>query len=203
MAELETLWGNMIYSDYEDADMKEELLYTHTYPSPIGPLHLAVNKIGRVIRIGFTPLPETFTTNLRVPYRVVENKYACGELEYQLDAYFRGELQEFTVLPELSGTPFQHSVWARLQKISYGETVSYGEIAQKIGRRQAARAVGNAVANNPVPIVVPCHRVLHRSGGIGNYAVRTLPQSDGSAMKRQLLEIEGSNVVLRSARASA
>lgn len=183
--------------------MKEEILYTHTYRSPLGPLHLAVNKIGKVIRIGFTPLPAEFATAARVPYRVAENKYACGELEYQLDAYFRGELQTFTVLPELNGTPFQHTVWSRLQKISYGETLSYGEIAQKIGRRHAARAVGNAVAQNPVPIVVPCHRVLYSTGGIGSYAARSLPHSDGSAIKRQLLEIEGNQLLLKSARASA
>ncbi|MCA1753817.1 MAG: methylated-DNA--[protein]-cysteine S-methyltransferase [Spirochaeta sp.] len=188
--------------------MKEELLYTHTYLSPLGPLYLAVNKLGKVVRIGFTPLVVSLATSKHVPYRVVENKYACGELEYQLDAYFRGELQDFTVVPELNGTPFQHSVWARLQKISYGETVSYGEIAQKIGRQQAARAVGNAVAHNPVPIVVPCHRVLHSTGGIGSYAARSLPHSDGSTMKRQLLqiegmEIEGSQALLKSARVSA
>jgi len=185
--------------------MKQEILYTHTYPSPLGPLHLAVNTMGKIIRIGFTPLPAGSNALASTPYRLVENKYACGELEYQLDAYFRGELQTFTVLPELSGTPFQHSVWARLQKISYGETLSYGEIAQKIGRRQAARAVGNAVAQNPVPIVVPCHRVLYSSGGVGSYAARSLPHSDGSAMKRRLLEIEGTQVqvLLKSARASA
>lgn len=183
--------------------MKEEFLYTHAYPSPIGPLYLAVNTLGRVLRIGFTPLQAGVYQYAARNYRVAENKYACGELEYQLDAYFRGELHEFTVQPELSGTPFQHSVWARLLKVAYGQTVSYGELARKIGRRQAARAVGNAVAGNPVPIVVPCHRVLHSTGGIGSYAARSLPHGNGSEMKRRLLELEGCTLPLRNARASA
>ncbi|TVQ36177.1 MAG: methylated-DNA--[protein]-cysteine S-methyltransferase [Spirochaetaceae bacterium] len=161
-------------------------VYAHAYDSPIGRLSLAVDKSGRVLSIGLGGMsvwgPE---------YDVEENKYACGELEYQLDRYFRGELREFSLRLRLDGTAFQHAVWSRLQKIEYGTTVTYGEIARKIGRRGAARAVGNAVACNPIPLLVPCHRVVPASGKLGNYALRTFGDGRGTDCKRRLLALEG------------
>ena len=75
-------------------------------------------------------------------------------------------------------------------KIEFGKTVTYGEVARKIGRRDAARAVGNAVAANPVALLVPCHRVVPSNGGIGNYARRGLVDSEGRRVKRYLLDLE-------------
>jgi methylated-DNA-[protein]-cysteine S-methyltransferase len=146
-----------------------------------------VDKLGRVVSLGFTP-------DLTVPdgTRVQENKYACGELEYQVEQYFEGEREHFTLELRLEGTGFQKAVWSRLVKTDYGTTVTYGEIAQKIGRRNAARAVGNAVAANPVVIIVPCHRVVPARGGIGNYARRALASVDGRQVKRFLLSLESS-----------
>lgn len=162
------------------------VVYTHRYDSPIGPLHLAVDRAGTVLQISYNPIgawpPEI---------AVEENKYACGELEHQLDAYFRGVLRSFTVATRLSGTAFQQGVWKRLTKIEYGSTVTYGEIARKLGRAGAARAVGNAVAVNPVPIVIPCHRVVAADQRIGKYALRTLPEDEGTRVKTRLLEFEG------------
>ncbi|MFW6223996.1 MAG: methylated-DNA--[protein]-cysteine S-methyltransferase, partial [Spirochaetota bacterium] len=91
---------------------------------------------------------------------------------------------------EFEGTEFQRLVWQRLRKINYGDVVTYGEIARKIGKKDAARAVGNAVASNPIPIVVPCHRVVPASGNIGNYALRSL-NGGGAEAKRSLLALEG------------
>lgn len=139
-----------------------------------------------MLRIGFTDhlaLGEEFFPQ--------DNKYACGELELQLDEYFAGDRDRFTLEVQLSGTEFQRSVWARLLKIPYGSVMTYGEIAQKIGRKDAARAVGNAVAQNPIPILVPCHRVVPANGSVGSYALRTFADGSGSSSKRRLLELEG------------
>lgn len=163
----------------------EGRLYTHRYHSPVGELFLAVDRQGRVIRLGFEdqrPFLPGFTFE--------SNKYACGEVEYQLDEYFAGRLERFSVEFALQGTEFQRMVWSRLTKIPYGSTTTYGEIAQKVGRRDAARAVGNAVAANPVVLIVPCHRVLPASGSVGKYAVSSL-NGRGSAAKEWLLHLEG------------
>jgi methylated-DNA-[protein]-cysteine S-methyltransferase len=171
--------------------------YTHAFASPLGTLHGVVDKLGRVMSLGFRPPQEDPDFDLR------ENKYACGELEFQLEQFFSGERKEFSLEVRLDGTSFQKAVWSRLMKIPFGETTTYGEIAQKIGRRDAARAVGNAVGANPIAIVVPCHRVLPVHGGIGNYALRGVDAEYGRQLKRSLLELEGHFEDLSSSRASA
>lgn len=123
-------------------------------------------------------------------YTFEENKYPCGEVEYQLDEYFAGRLERFTLEFAFQGTEFQRMVWSRLLKVPYGTTTTYGEIAQKVGKRDAARAVGNAVAANPVVLIVPCHRVLPASGSVGKYAVSSL-NGQGSTAKKWLLRLEG------------
>jgi methylated-DNA-[protein]-cysteine S-methyltransferase len=164
-------------------------VYTHVYQSPIGDLRLAVDRSGRVLSISLGNVP-TWGND----YHVEENKYACGELEFQLDEYFTGQRHSFSLDLRLEGTAFQRTVWNRLLKIEYGSTITYGEIARKIGKREAARAVGNAVATNPIPVLVPCHRVVPASGKIGNYALRTLVDGSGADTKRCLLELEGALV---------
>jgi len=164
---------------------KIPVLYTHRYESPIGKLYLAVDRKGAVARLGYTDDP-----SLAGRYHIEPNPYACGELAFQLDEYFRGTRKRFTVELLLEGTEFQLSVLNRLLKIPYGEVVTYGEVAQKIGRRSAARAVGNAVAQNPLPILIPCHRVVPASGKIGNYALRSLSDGSGSRTKAFLLQLE-------------
>ncbi len=105
----------------------------------------------------------------------------------QLEQYFAGRRQRFDLPLELDGTDFQRSVWLRLAEIPYGETVSYAELALMVGRPQAYRAVGQANGANPVPIVLPCHRVVASGGGLGGYG-------GGLDMKRQLLALEGVDV---------
>jgi len=162
-----------------------ETIYTHSFDTPIGTLHTGVDRNGRVLYLGFKKLLGRY-----FDAECEENKYACGEVEYQLDEYFEGNRREFTVEVRLDGTGFQKAVWSRLMKIGYGETVSYAHVAQKIGRREATRAVGNAVAANRVLIMIPCHRVVPSSGGIGNYARRTLDQESGKRVKQHLLGLE-------------
>jgi methylated-DNA-[protein]-cysteine S-methyltransferase len=101
----------------------------------------------------------------------------------QLEEYFAGERTEFDVPMEMDGTPFQKDVWAELSRIPYGTTISYGELARRVGRPKGPRAVGQANGKNPIPIIVPCHRVL-ASNGIGGYG-------GGLPMKRTLLAVEG------------
>ncbi|MCX4917909.1 methylated-DNA--[protein]-cysteine S-methyltransferase [Streptomyces sp. NBC_00687] len=105
------------------------------------------------------------------------------EVTEQLDAYFAGELKEFTVELRLAGTPFQRSVWDRLRQIPYGETRSYGELAEALGNLGASRAVGLANGKNPIGIIVPCHRVVGASGGLTGYG-------GGLDRKQRLLDFE-------------
>lgn len=105
------------------------------------------------------------------------------ETASQLDEYFAGERTDFDVRMELDGTDFQREVWTELTRIPYGETISYGELARRVGRPSAPRAVGQANGRNPIPVIVPCHRVL-ASNGIGGYG-------GGLKVKRQLLAVEG------------
>ncbi len=106
-----------------------------------------------------------------------------AEAARQLAAYFSGERREFDLPLCLVGTPFELRVWAALGEIGYGETVSYGELARRVGRPAAARAVGRAVGCNPIAIIVPCHRVVGASGKLTGYA-------GGPAMKARLLADE-------------
>jgi methylated-DNA-[protein]-cysteine S-methyltransferase len=105
------------------------------------------------------------------------------ETATQLEEYFAGERTEFDLHMELDGTPFQREVWSELARIPYGDTISYGELARRVGRPKGPRAVGQANGRNPIPIIVPCHRVL-ASNGIGGYG-------GGLKVKRALLALEG------------
>ncbi len=106
-----------------------------------------------------------------------------AEAARQLRAYFAGELREFRLALDLRGSDFQKRVWRELSAIPYGETRSYGEIAAAIGAPRAVRAVGAANGANPVPIVVPCHRVIGAGGKLTGYG-------GGLPLKRRLLELE-------------
>ncbi|MFD3514976.1 methylated-DNA--[protein]-cysteine S-methyltransferase [Streptomyces sp. NPDC058657] len=121
------------------------------------------------------PSPETFGDRHDGPFpQVVE----------QLNAYFEGELTEFTLPLHLAGTPFQRSVWEQLLTIPYGETRSYGQLAAQLGKAGASRAVGLANGKNPISIVVPCHRVIGSGGSLTGYG-------GGLDRKRALLALEG------------
>ncbi len=104
--------------------------------------------------------------------------------EKELLEYFAGERKEFSIPLAFHGTDFQRRVWEELLKIPYGETTTYKEIATAIGHEKAVRAVGSAVGKNPIAILIPCHRVLPKSGGLGGF-------SGGLTWKRELLRREG------------
>lgn len=101
----------------------------------------------------------------------------------QLEAYFAGELERFDLPLAPAGTPFQREVWCLLRSIPYGETVSYGELARRLGRSNAYRAVGAANGRNPIPIIIPCHRVIGANGSLTGFG-------GGLEIKRRLLELE-------------
>jgi methylated-DNA-[protein]-cysteine S-methyltransferase len=112
-----------------------------------------------------------------------EDASALNEVARQVKAYFAGELEDFELSLSPQGTPFQQKVWSELQKIPYGETISYGELARRIGNANASRAVGLANGSNPIPIVIPCHRVIGSNGKLTGYG-------GGLPIKEKLLALE-------------
>ncbi|HLL33342.1 MAG TPA: methylated-DNA--[protein]-cysteine S-methyltransferase [Streptomyces sp.] len=120
------------------------------------------------------PAEDTFGTHDERPF---------AEAEAQLEAYFAGELTEFTLPLRLHGTPFQRRVWEHLRTIPYGETRTYGRLATALGNPQASRAVGLANGRNPIGIIVPCHRVVGTGGSLTGYG-------GGLARKQRLLDFE-------------
>ena len=111
-----------------------------------------------------------------------------AEAEQQLKAYFAGELTEFTLQLRLDGTPFQRTVWDELRRIPYGETRSYGQLADALGKPAASRAVGLANGKNPIGILVPCHRVVGADGSLTGYG-------GGLERKQRLLDFEGGSAL--------
>jgi methylated-DNA-[protein]-cysteine S-methyltransferase len=118
-----------------------------------------------------------------VPAGAVRDDGAFAAAREQLEAYFAGARTRFDVPLALAGTSFQRAVWAGLRGIPYGETISYGELARRIGRPAAVRAVGLANGRNPVSIIVPCHRVIGSGGALVGYG-------GGLERKRALLALE-------------
>ena len=107
-----------------------------------------------------------------------------SEARKQIDAYFDGRLQNFDLPLAPTGTPRQREIWSAMSAIPYGETRTYGDLARALG--SAARAIGGACGANPIPIIIPCHRVLGANGAMGGYSF-----ADGTDTKRQLLALEG------------
>jgi methylated-DNA-[protein]-cysteine S-methyltransferase len=151
------------------------------HESPIGPLTLrgdggvltAIHFPGRIGRLGdATRDPDAFAEPLR-----------------QLDEYFGGERREFGLEVSLDGTEFERAVWRELLMIPYGETRTYGALARAVGQPEEARAVGTAVGRTPVPIVVPCHRVVGSDGSLTGYG-------GGLERKRALLDLEAGQLAL-------
>ena len=147
-----------------------------TYESPLGKLALTGSDRG--------------VSSLYFPGRASELSETARRLEpfvevvSQLDEYFTGTRKEFDLQLDLSvGTAFQRQVWQQLQAIPHGQTISYGELAHRIGRLDRIRAVGAAIGRNPVPIIVPCHRVIGADGQLTGYL-------GGLQRKRTLLDTE-------------
>lgn len=154
-----------------------QLLYTYL-DSPIGPLLLAGDGIA-LSRVGFPSGKGRVAPH--DDWQRADDAFV--EARRQLTAYFAGELRDFdlTLMPE--GTPFQLSVWQALTSIPYGVTISYGELALRLGRPGSSRAVGAANGANPIPIIVPCHRVIGANGSLTGFG-------GGIETKRHLLALE-------------
>ncbi|MCW5943427.1 MAG: methylated-DNA--[protein]-cysteine S-methyltransferase [Fimbriimonadaceae bacterium] len=146
--------------------------------SPVGRLLVGVDEKDRVVRLWFWKDGEDFREIgwVRDPART-------KEAERQLTEYFSGERRSFDLEVAPQGTPFQRRVWAKLREIPYGETRTYGELAASLGNPDACRAVGAANGANPIPILIPCHRVIGRDGSMTGFG-------GGVDVKRRLLALE-------------
>jgi methylated-DNA-[protein]-cysteine S-methyltransferase len=162
------------------------MLYTN-FDSPIGEL-LAVGD-GRSLHGLYMQEGRTAIAP-RVDWERADEPF--GELREQLDEYFAGRRQAFDLPLVMAGSPFQRRVWRALQDIPYGETISYGELARRIGIPSASRAVGVANGRNPVSVIVPCHRVIGADGSLTGYG-------GGMERKRFLLELEAGVLTLAEA----
>ena len=156
-------------------------MYYCYLPTPIGDLLLAGEREA-LCMIGF---PQGAMRRDPEPDWIY-NEQPFGDARQQLNEYFAGERKEFDLPLALKGTEFQLEVLEELKKIPYGETTSYGDIAKRIGRPKAVRAVGAANGRNPIPIIVPCHRVIGSNGQLVGYG-------GGLERKRWLLEHEKRN----------
>ena len=153
------------------------MFYTY-HDSPVGRLLLAGDDAG----LHLISFPSGRKTRAPEP-DWVEDAEPLHDARAQLDAYFAGTLQEFSLDLAPVGTPFRLQVWHALREIPYGETWSYGDVAQRIGRPGAARAVGAANGCNPLPIMIPCHRVIGSTGDLTGFG-------GGLGVKAALLALE-------------
>jgi O-6-methylguanine DNA methyltransferase len=145
----------------------------HRIDSSLGPVQAAFDVDGAVIYLGFpdhefrAPLLAKLA---RLDPSMHPDKEVVGRLREQLNAYATGRRRSFAIPLRLHGSPFELRVWTALQRIPFGETRSYGQLASELGNPNASRAVGRANGANPVSILVPCHRVVGTSGALTGYA---------------------------------
>jgi methylated-DNA-[protein]-cysteine S-methyltransferase len=163
---------------------KVSAVYYTTFESPVGPLLLA-GESSALRRVSFENGKRS--TPPRADWKPDKEPFA--EVIRQLQAYFRGELKEFDLPLAMEGTEFQLRVWNALRTIPYGETVSYAQLAERIGKPKAVRAVGLANGSNPIPIIVPCHRVIGSDGSLTGFG-------GGLSTKKMLLELENKQLSL-------
>jgi len=154
------------------------LVFYTTIESPVGALLLA-GESNALRRVSFENGKRT--TPAQPDWKL--DKEPFSEVIRQLQAYFRGELKEFDLPLAMEGTEFQLRVWNALRAIPYGETISYARLAERIGNPKAVRAVGLANGSNPIPIIVPCHRVIGSDGSLTGFG-------GGLSTKKMLLELE-------------
>ncbi|MDR2050286.1 MAG: methylated-DNA--[protein]-cysteine S-methyltransferase [Deltaproteobacteria bacterium] len=155
-------------------------MHGHIFNSPVGPLYLQ-EEDGRLVGLSFESASyeageETASYSEAPPLLL--------EAERQLRAYFSGRLRAFDLPLRPEGTPFMRRVWSELERIPYGGTASYKDIARRMGNPGACRAVGMANHRNPVAIIIPCHRVIGSGNTLGGYA-------GGLEIKKTLLRLEG------------
>lgn len=161
-------------------------IYFTRYLSPIGRLYLTASDNG-LLRIAPGKGSElSFLRDLRIRnFDLVHTEKPFGPIKKQLDRYFSGQPVVFNFRADTGhGTAFQRLVWQKLAELLPGQMMTYGMLAKEICRPKAARAVGQAVGSNPLPIIIPCHRVISSDGSLGGFAW-------GINFKKKLLSIEG------------
>jgi len=151
------------------------------YISPIGLIYVIMNETG-VKEIIISPdfIEEHFVESGAIQ----RDDSVCSDVIKQLHEYFSGKRYKFDVPLSIEGTEFYKKVWERVQSIPYGQTRSYGEIALEVGNPKAVRAVGQANRRNPIPIIIPCHRVIGKNGDLTGY------MGSRTDIKKQLIEME-------------
>jgi methylated-DNA-[protein]-cysteine S-methyltransferase len=167
------------------------MVYCTSFESKVGLIYVGSTEKGvckvslprQTKRDFFRWLREHFDDN-----EVTDNKSRNREAIEQLSRYFNGKLAKFSVPVDMIGTPFQTRVWKELQRIPYGTTISYKQLAKRLGTSRGFQAIGRANAANPVPIIVPCHRVLGADGSLVGYA-------SGVKTKEFLLKLEGALMI--------
>jgi O-6-methylguanine DNA methyltransferase len=163
-----------------------EVLYRSTLESPLGPVDLVSTSRG-LAAIGFGEGRDWSESWVRRTFPGAQTLPGVGaheEAARQIQEYFGGRRRVFDLTLDLRGSPFQKAVWANVERVPYGRTASYSEIALLVGRPKAFRAVGAANGANPIPIVIPCHRIVGASGSLTGYG-------GGLSCKRWLLIHEG------------
>jgi len=155
------------------------MMHHATLASPIGALQLVATDQGLCQII----LPGERGASTGAKQQTQSAHPILTEAKQQLEQYFAGQLHTFTLALAPQGTPFQQHVWQALSDIPYGETISYAQLATRIGRPKAVRAIGGANGRNPLPIIRPCHRVIGSDGSLTGY-------SAGLPIKRYLLHLE-------------
>ena len=155
-------------------------VYFDTFTTPVGDFSLAVNDEGTMMATAFGS-----DTALWDPARPVRDAVKTAAARSQVIAYFAGDRSSFDLSLAPVGTPFQLRVWSALQRIPFGKTCSYCDLAKTL--KSGARAIGRATATNPICLIVPCHRVIGADGSLTGFAF-------GESVKRQLLQHEGAIV---------
>ena len=160
------------------------------YDSPIGPL-LVAEEDGFIVEVSFMEADTRRKFNgAKQPSNPSGVAAVCKACIAELESYFAGNLKEFTVPIKLNGTDFRKKVWDALMTIPYGETISYKQLAERIGNPKAIRAVGGANHHNPISIIVPCHRVIGAGGKLVGYG-------GGLSNKDFLLELERATAIAK------
>lgn len=162
-----------------------EILTLDRVATPIGTALVVTDEAGMLRAFNWTDYEDQMSAWISKRYPKSARREGAGPLRRALDAYFAGEVGALETVPwEAAGTAFQRKVWQTLCTIPVGETLSYGQLAERIGRPTAMRAVGLANGSNPVALIVPCHRVIGSNGSLTGYG-------GGLPRKRWLLEHEG------------
>ncbi len=162
-----------------------EKIYYSFFSSPILKKVFVASISKGVCAVDFLTSEQSFLKNLRkrFPGEITRDDRKNQKVVTQLKKYLRGELKKFDCPLDMKGTLFQKRVWSALKRIPYGETRSYQDIAKSIGHPTAFRAVGNANGRNPIPLIIPCHRVIESNGGFGGFG-------HGLKVKKRLLALE-------------